>query len=367
MNIFKATQIFPMMSDEELKALAEDIKQNGLLNPVVLYRGLILDGRNRLKACEIAGVEPCFVEFDGDNPVAFVISQNIKRRHLTTEQRAALALELLPELEKEAEGRKRAGVTIRPEVVHLEERIPQGSGRAPQSTDLAGKVVGVSGRVVRQLKAIRETDPDKFNEVVKGEKTIGRALTEIKHERIQKEFEVKKASPIPDTTYRCIVVDPPWPVDWIPREVRPLQGGELDYPTMTVDEIMAIPVGKLADSDGCHVYLWTTQRFLPTAFEVFKAWGVKYQCVLTWIKNVGFTPFSWMYSTEFVLFGRVGSLQLLKVGKRTDFTGKVREHSRKPDEFYDLVREVSPGPRLDMFAREAHDGFETWGNETSKF
>jgi N6-adenosine-specific RNA methylase IME4 len=89
--------------------------------------------------------------------------------------------------------------------------------------------------------------------------------------------------------------------------------------------------------------------------------------VLTWVKNVGFTPFSWMYSTEMCLFGRIGNLPLLANGKRLDFNAKVREHSRKPEEFYELVKTVSPGPRLDMFAREAHDGYESWGNETSKF
>jgi len=120
-------------------------------------------------------------------------------------------------------------------------------------------------------------------------------------------------------------------------------------------------------ADDCHVYLWTTHKFLPITFEIFREWNVKYECLLTWVKNVGFTPFSWMYSTEHVLFGRVGSLELLKMGERLDFQAKVREHSRKPDEFYQLVKRVSPEPRIDVFAREKHDGFETWGNEPDKF
>ncbi|MCD6317654.1 hypothetical protein J7M02_01150, partial [Candidatus Aerophobetes bacterium] len=121
------------------------------------------------------------------------------------------------------------------------------------------------------------------------------------------------------------------------------------------------------DPTGAHIYLWTTHKFLPVAFEVFKEWKVKYQCLLTWVKDVGFTPFSWMYSTEHILFGRIGSLDLLKKGRRLDFKGKVREHSRKPDEFYDLVREVSPEPRLDVFSREKREGFDQWGNEKDKF
>ena len=74
-----------------------------------------------------------------------------------------------------------------------------------------------------------------------------------------------------------------------------------------------------------------------------------------------------MYDTEHVLFCRRGSLDLLKLGKQLGFKAKVREHSRKPDEFYDLVREVSPGPRIDVFSREKREGFDQWGNETGRF
>jgi len=74
-----------------------------------------------------------------------------------------------------------------------------------------------------------------------------------------------------------------------------------------------------------------------------------------------------MYSTEHVLFCTKGDLPLLDIGRRVDFVGKVREHSRKPDEFYQLVLDVSPGPRVDVFARENHVGFTAWGNEVTKY
>lgn len=169
-----------------------------------------------------------------------------------------------------------------------------------------------------------------------------------------------------DKTYKTIVIDPPWPIEKILRNERPNQT-EFDYPTMEINEIRALPVKQSADESGCHIYLWTTQKYLPMAYELFLDWGVEYQCLMTWIKNVGFTPFSFMYSTEHCLFGRYGTLPLLKLGKRLDFQAKVREHSRKPAEFYTLVREVSPEPRLDWFGREKHKGFDQYGNETSKF
>ncbi len=180
-----------------------------------------------------------------------------------------------------------------------------------------------------------------------------------------KKAEVGKISR-PDKLYKTIVIDPPWPMEKILRDERPNQL-EFDYPIMELKEISALPVKQVADLNGCHVYLWTTQKFLPSAYEIFKDWEVEYQCLMTWVKNVGFTPFSFMYSTEHCLFGRYGSLPLLKLGKRLDFSAKVREHSRKPDEFYDLVREVSPEPRLDWFSREQREGFDQYGNETNKF
>lgn len=182
-------------------------------------------------------------------------------------------------------------------------------------------------------------------------------LTEYKRRTV-------KIPEMPPKLYRTIVIDPPWPVEKIRREERPWQV-EFGYPIMTIEEIKQFPLP--ADPTGCHVYLWCTHRFLPVAFEVFQEWGVVYECHLTWVKNVGFTPFSWMYSTEDCLFGRCGSLPLLKLGKRLDFNGKVREHSRKPDEFYDLIREVSPEPRIDIFSREKREGFDQFGNEEAKF
>lgn len=169
----------------------------------------------------------------------------------------------------------------------------------------------------------------------------------------------------PPGEYRCIVIDPPWPMKKIERDVRLNQTAPLDYPTMSIDELRELDMPVAAD--GCHLYLWTTHKFLPAALELTDAWGFNYQCLLTWVKNVGFTPFSFMYSTELVVFARRGKLDLLVKGRRLDFNAKVREHSRKPDELYDLVRDVSPGPRIDMFSREARDGFDQWGNETDRF
>ena len=187
-------------------------------------------------------------------------------------------------------------------------------------------------------------------------------INQVLQHRQKEERKHNQALPLPDGKYRTIVIDPPWPVDKILRDERPNQD-TFDYPTMTIDEIKKLSIPDLAYQDGCHVYLWTTHKFLPIAFEIFNHWGVKYQCLLTWVKNVGMTPFSFMYSTEHILFGRIGSLDLLKCGERLDFNAKVEGHSIKPEIFYDLVRRVSAEPRIDVFARKERKGFIAYGNQ----
>jgi N6-adenosine-specific RNA methylase IME4 len=205
--------------------------------------------------------------------------------------------------------------------------------------------------------------------------------------------------PLVDTStglFRCITIDPPWPIAKIERDERPNQGSALDYPTMPVwcqdpegynerrscwelldslgeDEeptvcqsiecIVGSQLAEAADPEGCHIYLWTTHRFLPDSFQLFERWGVDYQCLMTWRKNVGITPFSWMYDTEHVLFGRIGHLKLERLGLRLSFDAPVQGHSVKPDVYYDRIVEASPGPRLEMFARKPREGFTVWGNE----
>ena len=96
-----ACLLFPQLPKDELRQLADDIKARGLLNDIVLHEGQILDGRNRWLACKIAKVKPAFVQWNGyGSPVAWVISENLIRRHLTSSQRAVVALDILPLLER---------------------------------------------------------------------------------------------------------------------------------------------------------------------------------------------------------------------------------------------------------------------------
>ena len=162
------------------------------------------------------------------------------------------------------------------------------------------------------------------------------------------------------------VLDAPWPMQKIERDLHPEQTPELDYPVMSLEDIFNI---DLPVADQCHLYLWTTQRFIWSAKDLLIKWEFKHLAIQVWHKNGGFQPAGLpQYNCEFVLIGRKGGLEFNTTKNfPLCFEAPRREHSRKPVEFYDLVKRVSPGPRIDMFSRESHEGFEQHGVEVNVF
>ena len=172
---------------------------------------------------------------------------------------------------------------------------------------------------------------------------------------------IQNPPPLPTGQYRTIVIDPPWPMTKIKREVRPNQEG-FDYPTMSVEDIasMTLPL-----ADDAFVFLWTTQKYLPDAFRIMESWGLKYRFTMVWHKNGGIQPYNCaQFNCEFVLLGSKGAPIFAELKAfNTAFSASRKGHSVKPEEFYDLVRRVTLAPRLDMFSRRKIDGFDVWGNE----
>jgi N6-adenosine-specific RNA methylase IME4 len=145
----------------------------------------------------------------------------------------------------------------------------------------------------------------------------------------------------------------------------------LRYPTLELEEIYELPVGQLA-SDRCHLYLWVPNALIAEGLETMRRWGFTYKTNIVWHKirkdggpdgrGVGFY---FRNVTELLLFGVRGGMRTLAAGRRqvNIIITRKREHSRKPDEVYDLVESCSPGPYLELFARFHRDGWAQWGNE----
>lgn len=211
---------------------------------------------------------------------------------------------------------------------------------------------------------------DKIAQVVaeareKGEVPVRQhVLREVAHVKQKAKVQAIKDKEIapPTGKYDVIVIDPPWPMQKIERECAPNQVSQIDYPTMDEGQMAGI---DLPVADACHIWLWTTHKFLSMALRLLDAWDLKYVCCFVWHKPGGFQPFNLpQYNCEFALYARHGSPVFSDTKKfNTCFDAPRQKHSEKPQEFYDVVRRVTAGQRLDMFSRRKIEGFEQWGLE----
>ena len=382
-----AADTFPLLDQERLAALAEDIKANGLLHPIIVdHEGRILDGRNRYLACQMAGIEPKIARANGADPYRFVWSQNAERRDLEPGQRvliwhrlARLSDEWQAEQTRRREEANRKRAEAVSQVAQQRERQADGTfgpGRlsadktpgtskpAPTHAHVeAATATGASPATAARALALKNSAPDLAQEVIDGHLSLPAATREAKKRTVVAALndtaarEVKAAAGL----YDVLVIDPPWPAAKIERDQRPNQVG-LDYPIMTEDEIAALAIPAAKD---CHVWLWTTQRFLPVAFRLLEGWGLKYVCTFVWHKPGGFQPVGLpQYNCEFALYARKGSPAFLDTkAMPVCFEAPRKGHSEKPEVFYDMVRRTTGGRRLDMFNRRAIEGFDGWGNE----
>lgn len=173
--------------------------------------------------------------------------------------------------------------------------------------------------------------------------------------------------------FQTVLADPPWRFTNRTGKVAPEHHRLGRYGTMSLDEIKALRVGDVT-ADNAHLYLWVPNALLPEGIEVMQAWGFRYVSNIIWAKRrkdggpdgrgVGFY---FRNVTEPILFGVKGSMRTLAPGRSTVnmIETRKREHSRKPDEQYDLIEACSPGPYLELFARYARPGWSVWGNEAS--
>jgi N6-adenosine-specific RNA methylase IME4 len=175
--------------------------------------------------------------------------------------------------------------------------------------------------------------------------------------------------------FATILADPPWRFQNRTGKVAPEHKRLRRYRTMDIVEICAMPVAQHA-ADKAHLYLWVPNALLPWGFQVMDAWGFKYKGNIVWHKvrkdgepdgrGVGFY---FRNVTELVLFGVRGSMRTLAAGRRQVNLFKTRkeEHSKKPIELYEIIEACSPGPFLELFARERRPGWTAWGDEVDSY
>ncbi len=175
--------------------------------------------------------------------------------------------------------------------------------------------------------------------------------------------------------FKTILADPPWQFQNRTGKVAPEHKRLNRYETLTLEDIKLMPVVATAE-DTAHLYMWVPNALLPDGLEVMKAWGFTYKSNIVWHKlrkdggsdgrGVGFY---FRNVTELLLFGVRGkNARTLQPGRtQVNYVGtRKREHSRKPDEQYDLIQSCSPGPYLELFARGERPGWTLWGNQADE-
>ena len=381
--IHPAATLFPLLEGAEFEALTADIRANDLREAIWLDRdGRILDGRNRIRACEAAGVEPRFQTYEGDDPVAFVLSLNLLRRHLDESQKAMAAARVanmnhggdrrsdqaanLP-LVPQAEAAQRLGVSERS---LRYAKVVQESGSPELVAAVDQGVVAVS-EAAAVARASHTTQRAIVAMVASGE--VGNLKTAlVRRDKERQRLEIAEGRTVqPEGEFPVIVIDPPWPYDNTYDAAHPTGRAGCKYPSMSIEELKAL---KLPAAKNCVLWLWTTNAFMGEAYDLLEAWGFQPKTILTWVKLTKLSEQPrlglghWLKNcTEHCLLAVKGSPKVSLTNQRTVLVAPARGHSRKPNEFYELVESLCIGRKLDMFSTEKRDGWEQMGNDTAKF
>jgi len=271
-----------------------------------------------------------------------------------------LGLARLVHLEHRIGGAETEGLRARWEFGHELLRARDGKGRLPNR--YLTTVVEQTGASRSELKYRMQ-----FAERFPTESELANALADCRSwfavvNEVLPSRPASVTSPVhaPAGTFATIVADPPWQYD-----NKATRGAAEDhYPTMSIEELCALPVVDWS-AEQAHLYLWTTNGFLREAFDVMIAWGFTYKTTLVWVKpQIGMGNY-FRSSAEYVLFGIRGGLRTRDCNQPNWFEAPRSQHSKKPGYFFDLVEKVSHPPYLEMFARQRrlNPDWDYWGNE----
>jgi len=352
LKLHELSEIFPLMNDNEFGSLKKDIQNNGLFEPIKLYEEKILDGRNRYNACRELDIEPSFSDYVGQDPLAYVISENLRRRNLTPFSRVEAVLKLEPIYvakgrEKKIESGKKYG-----------ERHPKGE-EVYQNSDKPlidtlqelAELADVSRDTVARVKHIINSKyfTEKMREKLRrGETLINSVYLNI----LREERGVIETIPLPEGKYNVIYSDPPW--KYGDKLIEGYGAAEHHYTSMTIQELCDLDIKSIV-GDNAVLFLWVTSPLLEECFSVIKAWGFEYSASFVWDK----IKHNWGHYNsvrhEFLLICIKGSFpkQNKELHDSVISIERSEEHSEKPEYFRDeIIEKMYPrGKWIELFAR----------------
>lgn len=408
--------IFPLIEGPAFDELVADIKANGLREPIVLHEGKILDGRNRYRAALQAGVidergkaidwnhhRPTFRQFatsgiEGD-PLAWVISANLHRRHLDDGQRAMVASRLatlghggarVPKAESkgpigpleeepplplpvmtQAAAAQALNVSVR-QVKRARVVEQQGAPELVAAADAGRVAVSVAADLAKlpveeQREVLRSASPTALYRVIKDQRDALTAQKKTKRAEKVKALGAKQRA-LPAKKFGVIYADPEWEhKPW--SESGQNKAAANHYPVSPIDAIKTRPVGDIAARD-CVLFMWTTAPHLAEAFDVIKAWGFTYKSNMVWKKiypgnGQGLGYWS-RINHEHLLIATRGDVPAPAPGTQypSVIEAPVGAHSEKPEAFAQLIESYFGDlPKIELNARQARPGWDVWGLE----
>ena len=368
--------LIPPLAPEEREQLERNILADGCRDPLTVWDGVIVDGHNRYEICSRRGIEFDLEEkqFESRAHARIWMRENQKgRRNLSPAWLIEMQLGNKADLLEIGKAAKAHGMTAPGKTLVSQNDISEAQTPAPVSTRATiAKAAGVSTGQVGMAEQLIKKAPELWEKAKAGEVSIASAYKEVKKaekktEREQQISEQRKAIEsgaidMPQGVFEVVAMDPPWNYG---REYDP-DGSRVanPYPEMAQTELLALEPPFAKD---CALFLWTTHAFIWNAKELMDKWGFAYKATLVWDKQkIGMGAWLRM-QCEFCLVGVKGKPTWENTKWRDIINEARREHSRKPEAFYEMVEEITLGRRLDYFSREQRKGWATYGNDTGKF
>jgi N6-adenosine-specific RNA methylase IME4/ParB-like chromosome segregation protein Spo0J len=365
-------QFLPPLSGADYRALKEDIAERGIMVPIEYDQdGNVLDGYHRLRFCRELGITdfPRIVRTFASEADKRTHARrlNIARRHLNQEQRRALIADELRERPERSNnqiaealgvsdttvGTVRSQLEATSQIGKLETTIgADGKARPAKRPKIVGVNLGEDGAKATTMAA---------QEIRAKKAEIRRA------ERIERlAATCNHSTPFPsERRYAVLYADPPWHFEVYNEESGVERAAAKHYSTTSLDAICALPVLSLASPDAT-LFMWTTVPHLRESFDVLVAWGFEYKTNIVWVKDKFGLGYFVRNQHELLLVATRGDMPSPSPSNRPPsvITAPRREHSRKPDEAYEMIEAMYPSlPKIELFARRARPGWDAWGNE----
>ena len=366
------SNLFPLMQGEAFEAFVNDIRINGQREPIVMHDGLILDGRNRWRACKQLGIAADTMPLEAGDPLAYVISANLHRRHLDESQRGMIASKL---------------ETMK----HGDNQHTRGDANLHVLRADAARLLNVSTRTVASASVVRDKGSPELIEaaeqgaisvslaakvaelpaaeqraaVAAPKKAVG-AVKRFRRARRQAELAdatEQAAADLDAEIFNVLYADPPWQFAPYSRDTGMDRAADNHYPTMETADLCNLQVPA---ADDAVLFLWATVPMLPEALAVMTAWGFTYKSHFVWVKDRIGTGYWNRNQHELLLIGTRGDIPAPAPGEQfpSVIQAKVGEHSEKPAVFADMIEEMFPKLRaVELFARTPRLGWAVWGNE----